>query len=122
MRIAFLLAGPALIACGSAFAGPPAPMNFEGTPGGVRYLEEGQPPAIVHPTVEAAQQAREHAIQRPEARPGGNTTSKQLVYRGGTGGIGVETASSQSVRAASSGIAFGSVRSWTANSKQAPFA
>ncbi len=62
------------------------PMNYDGNPGGVRYLEEGQRPAIVHPTVEGARQAGQ------AAGSGGN-----LYYNGGTsdgsaGTIGVETA------------------------------
>ncbi len=60
------------------------PMNYEGTAGGVRYLEEGQPPAVIHPTVEGARQAR-------EAKPQQASTSNELYYHGGTGGIGVET-------------------------------
>jgi len=66
---------------------PRRPMNYDGNAGGVRYLEEGQPPAIVHPTVEAARQAR-----RTPA-----STANNLYYHGGTsdgaaGTIGVETA------------------------------
>jgi len=62
-------------------------MDFDGNPGGVRYLEEGQRPAIVHPTVEAMRQARRT----------GFATSRNLSYHGGTsdgaaGRIGVETA------------------------------
>jgi hypothetical protein len=64
------------------------PMNYDGNPGGVRYLEEGQPPVIVHPTVEAARQAN---------RMGYAGSSSNLYYHGGTsdgsaGTIGVETA------------------------------
>jgi hypothetical protein len=64
------------------------PMNYEGNPGGVRYLEEGQPPAIVHPTVEAVRKAR---------GTGSASTSGQLYYHGGVndgsaGTVGVETA------------------------------
>ncbi|HEV2213746.1 MAG TPA: hypothetical protein VGR64_00575 [Terracidiphilus sp.] len=51
--------------------------------GGVRYIEAGQPPVVIHPTVEASKAAR------GAARP---TKSKNLYYHGGTGGIGVETA------------------------------
>lgn len=57
----------------------------QGAAGGVRYLEEGQPPVVIHPTVEAAQQAREAAPQRAG-------TANNLYYHGGIGGIGVETA------------------------------
>lgn len=63
-------------------------MNYDGNPGGVRYLEEGQPAVIVHPTVEAERQAR---------RSGNASSSSNLYYHGGTsdgsaGTIGVETA------------------------------
>ena len=51
--------------------------------GGVRYIEAGQRPVVIHPTVEMSKQAR------GSARP---TKSKNLYYHGGTGGIGVETA------------------------------
>ena len=68
-----------------AHAQPPRePMIYEGTAGGVRFIEEGQRPVIIHATVEDAQRARGYA--RP--RHG----SSLLSYHGGTGGIGVETA------------------------------
>jgi hypothetical protein len=68
---------------------PRQPMNYDGNPGGVRYLEEGQPPAVVHPTVEGARQAHRR-------QPAG-TSGNNLDYHGGTsdgsaGTIGVETA------------------------------
>ncbi len=68
--------------------GPRQPMNYEGNPGGVRYLEEGQPPVIIHATVEAERQARGLGFA-------GSTSN--LYYHGGTsdssaGTIGVETA------------------------------
>src|SRR5579864_8841740 len=65
---------------------PRQPMNFNGTGGGVRYIEAGQPPVVIHATVEAAEQARE------AARLQGASTTNQLYYHGGIGGIGVETA------------------------------
>ena len=63
------------------------PPNNDGTLGGVRYLEPGQPAVVIHPTVEAAKQARKSS----------GTSSKNLYYHGGTsdgleGSIGVETA------------------------------
>ena len=66
-------------------------MNYEGNPGGVRYLEEGQPPAIVHPTVEATFRAR---AEEARSKPASGTN--QLYYHGGVsdggaGTIGVET-------------------------------
>lgn len=61
-----------------------APRN--GNPGGVRYLELGQPPVVIHPTVEAVKKAHRSSTS------GGN-----LYYHAGTsdglsGNIGVETA------------------------------
>ena len=64
------------------------PMVYEGTAGGPRLLEEGQPPAIVHATVQDAQRARASAPELAAA-PAATTN---LTYHGGTGGIGVETA------------------------------
>lgn len=63
------------------------PSTGDGTLGGYRHLEQGQPPVIIHPTVGAAKQAR-----RSSSTSGGN-----LYYYGGTGDgaagtIGVETA------------------------------
>lgn len=67
---------------------PVQPMNYEGNPGGVRYLEEGQRPALVHPTMENERKAREHeAAGLARVR-----RSSNLSYHGGVGGIGVETA------------------------------
>ena len=61
--------------------------SANGNPGGVRYLELGQPPVVIHPTVEGMQRAR-----KLSSSSGGN-----LYYHGGTsdgllGRIGVETA------------------------------
>src|ERR1035441_8026253 len=55
-----------------------APMNFDGAPGGVRQLEEGQPFAMVHPTVEAMQKARE--AEAHEAKNGRPVRTKNLSY------------------------------------------
>lgn len=87
-----ILTGSALVlAASAANAQPPAPMVFEGTPGGVRFLEQGQPAAIIHPTVDAMDQFRKSEKAAKGARPhGGGSTN--LNYHGGTGGIGVETA------------------------------
>jgi len=68
------------------------PMVFEGTVGGWRILEEGQPPAMIHTTVEDMQRFRE---ANPNARPGqvqAASASNDLSYHGGIGGVGVETA------------------------------
>ena len=69
-------------------AQPTAPTVYEGTAGSVRFIEQGQRPVVIYPTVEAAQQARE--VNR--ARTGSASTTSNLYYHGGTGGIGVETA------------------------------
>ena len=71
---------------------PKVPMVYEGTVGGLRHLEEGQPPAMIHATVDDMKRFRE---ANPNARPGAvqpASTSNDLFYHGGTGGIGVETA------------------------------
>jgi serine protease len=71
---------------------PNKPMVFEGTVGGWRILEEGQPPAMIHATVEDMQRFRE---ANPNARPGqvqAASASNDLSYHGGIGGVGVETA------------------------------
>ena len=59
----------------------------KGNGGGVRYIEDGMPPVLIHPTIEAARNAREDAGRSGKAR----TTSKNLSYHGGVGGVGVET-------------------------------
>jgi serine protease len=56
-------------------------------PGGPRLIQDGQPPVIIHPTVGNAIAARE-----AHGRSGGGSTSQNLYYHGGVGGIGVETA------------------------------
>jgi serine protease len=63
------------------------PMVFEGTVGGWRIIEEGQPPAMIHATVEAMKRFREaNANARQQAGP-----ANELSYHGGISGIGVET-------------------------------
>jgi serine protease len=69
---------------------PREPMAYENAAGGPRLLEEGQPPAMVHPTVEDAQSARESGTHRGAARAA--TSGGNLTYHGGVGGVGVETA------------------------------
>jgi len=63
------------------------PMVFEGTVGGWRIIEEGQPPAMIHATVEDMKRFREaRANARQQAGP-----ANELNYHGGISGIGVET-------------------------------
>lgn len=57
-----------------------------GNGGGMRQLEAGMPPVMIHPTVQAAEHARGEIHS---ARP---TRSKNLYYHGGYNGVGVETA------------------------------
>jgi hypothetical protein len=71
---------------------PSAPRNYEGAAGGSRIIEEGQPPVMIHPTVEDANSAREASASSGHNGAGAASTSNDLSYNGGTGGIGVETA------------------------------
>ncbi|HEU5398384.1 MAG TPA: hypothetical protein VFV77_03820 [Gammaproteobacteria bacterium] len=66
------------------------PMVYEGHPGGVRFLEQGQPAAVIHPTVDAMKEYRRANQAKPARHGGGGSTN--LSYHGGTGGVGVETA------------------------------
>jgi hypothetical protein len=71
---------------------PKQPTVYEGPVGGWRVIEEGQPPVMIHATMEQMKQFRE---ANPNARPGSvqaASTANDLFYHGGTGGIGVETA------------------------------
>jgi serine protease len=70
------------------------PMDYDGIVGGPRLLEEGQPPAMIHATVEDMNRLRE---QHPGGRPGSvqaSGTTSDLSYNGGNNGVGVETAPS----------------------------
>jgi len=60
--------------------------NNRGAAGGWHQIESGMPPVMIHPTKEASEQAR------GEAKPHQASSSKDLYYHGGVGGIGVETA------------------------------
>jgi serine protease len=71
---------------------PNKPMVYEGTVGGLRVIEEGQPPAMIHATVEDMKRFRE---ANPHAQPGqvqAASSANDLAFHGGIGGIGVETA------------------------------
>jgi len=70
---------------------PNKPMVYEGTVGGLRLIEEGQPPVMIHATVEDMKRFRE---ANPHVRPGqlqAASAANDLSYHGGIGGIGVET-------------------------------
>jgi hypothetical protein len=65
----------------------PLPLLYaQGSAGGVRIIEEGQPPVVIHATAGNAAAAHEAGPR------GGGSTSTNLYYHGGAGGIGVETA------------------------------
>ena len=71
---------------------PQQPMVYEDNVGGLRVIEEGQPPVMIHATLDEMKRFRE---THPNARPGSvqaASTSNDLYYHGGVGGIGVETA------------------------------
>ena len=58
-----------------------------GSGGVVKYIEKGQPPVVIHLTVEQAQSMR--ASHPSHGKPGGGSSTNNLIYNGGTGGIGV---------------------------------
>jgi serine protease len=63
----------------------------KGPVGGMRVIEDGQPPVAIHATADDMERFRQ---ANPHAQPGSTqatTTSKELAYRGGAGGVGVET-------------------------------
>lgn len=96
-RLIHILLGLSLVAlAGSAFGTPP--MVYEGTAGGVRFLEQGQPPVVIHATVEAQKLMREAKGAKGGhgkgggGGGGGGSATNNLVYQGASNGIGVETA------------------------------
>jgi serine protease len=64
----------------------------EGAVGGTRVLEPGQPAATIHATVDDMERFRETHSHAAHGATGASGTASELQYRGGTGGIGVETA------------------------------
>jgi hypothetical protein len=60
-------------------AAPLSLLYAQGSAGGLRVIEPGQPPVVIHATVGAAISAREAHGQRP----GGGSTSVNLYYHGG---------------------------------------
>lgn len=67
-------------------AQPGQAADDDGPPGGARQLTPGQPPVVIHPTVEGM--GKYHAAHSSPFR---STKTKNLSYHGGSGGIGVET-------------------------------
>ena len=84
---ALLIASPWSRAQEPNAQGPKQPMVYEGTVGGLRVIEEGQPPVMIHATLDDMKRFRE---ANPHARAA--SASDNLSYHGGIGGIGVETA------------------------------
>ena len=83
-------AGVSLMLLGGMIANAQPPAISVGSAGVLQYLEAGQPPVVIHPTVEWA---KEHAGHAHGHGPGsGGSTTNNLLYGGGVGGIGVETA------------------------------
>jgi hypothetical protein len=71
---------------------PQPPVHPRGSAGGLAVIEEGEPAVMIHPTAEAANQAREAQAQAPgRSRTQAASTANDLYYHGGVGGIGVET-------------------------------
>ena len=64
-----------------------ASLYAQGSANGVRFIEPGQPPVVVHGTAGSAAAAHE-----AHGRAGGGGGSNNLSYRGGIGGTGVEIA------------------------------
>ena len=67
---------------------PKQPMVYEGTVGGLRILEEGQPPAAIHATVDDMKQFREANAHARSGSVHAGGTASDLSYHGGV----VETA------------------------------
>jgi hypothetical protein len=83
-RLELLITGLSLMPLvGIAAGAPPTTLSNTGV---VRVIEQGQPPVVIHRTVEDAQS---HFASHRHGGGGGG--SNNLYYHGGTGGIGVET-------------------------------
>ena len=85
-----LVAGLSLTTLSGLAVGAQPSTVTVGSAGVIRYIEKGQPPVVIHLTVAQAQSMRE--AHGAHGKPGGGSTTKNLIYNGGTGGIGVETA------------------------------
>ena len=92
------LSGFLVALLGFLFASPPSraqeprkPMVFEGTVGGWRVIEEGQPPVMVHGTLEDMKRFREANPEAGFAKGHGAGGTSELDFHGGIGGVGVET-------------------------------
>lgn len=92
-RLGWSLAAMSLgiVCAGLAFGAQPTTPTLDSV-GAVRYLEKGQPPVIIHFTVEQAKNRREAKGGQHGPPGGGSTQTNNLIYNGGVGGVGVETA------------------------------
>ena len=85
MRFGSCLAAPLVPALlGLLITTPLSLLYAQGPPGGLKIIEPGQPRVVIHATV--------GDVERSHGHGGGGSTSKNLYYHGGIGGIGVETA------------------------------
>src|SRR5579864_785051 len=85
-RFGRMLAAPFIPALlGLLITAPLSLLYAQGPPGGLRIIEQGQPPVAIHATVGDIERAHGHG-------PGGGSSGNNLYYHGGIGGIGVETA------------------------------
>jgi hypothetical protein len=75
---------PTLI--GLLITAPLSLLYAQGSAGGARIIEAGQPSVVIHATVGEAVSARD-----AHGHSGGGSTSNNLYYHGGAGSIGVET-------------------------------
>lgn len=85
--LALLIASPMSRAQEPNAQEPKQPMVYEGAVGGLRIVEEGQPPAMIHASLDDMKRFREANPHARAANP-----SSDLSYHGGIGGVGVETA------------------------------
>ena len=82
-----LFPGLVSVLLGLMITAPLSLLYAQGSAGGVRFIEPGQPPVMIHATVRDA--AAAHAAR---GHGGGGGGSNNLYYHGSAGGIGVETA------------------------------
>lgn len=85
-RLGLFLTGLVFVLVTGITVNAQPPAVSVGSAGVVRYIEAGQPPVVILPTVAQAGMAR-----GAHGKPGGGGTNN-LLYGGGVGGIGVETA------------------------------
>ncbi|MGD8379190.1 MAG: hypothetical protein PVJ40_01580 [Gammaproteobacteria bacterium] len=91
-RLGELFATLSLTLVAGAAMAAPNQVSY-GSAGVIRLIEDGQPPVVIHRTVQAAENA--HAAKGSHGKPGGGggggTATNNLLYGGGVGGVGVET-------------------------------